>query len=120
MEKLTIQEEQAMVIIWQLGHCSVKEVLARYPEPRPPYTTLASVFKNLEGKGYVKGTHEGKTYYYDPVVTQSEYKRSRMAGFVKDYFSGSFKEMVTFFARDQRLSPEDLQDIIKEIESGEL
>lgn len=116
MEKLTIQEEQAMVIIWQLGHCSVKEVLELYPEPQPPYTTLASVFKNLENKGYVKGTHVGKTYFYDPVISQAEYKRTRMAGFVKDYFSNSFKEMVTFFAKNEQLSSEDLQEIIKEIE----
>ena len=118
MEKLTIQEEQAMVIIWQLGHCSVKEVLAQYPDPQPPYTTLASVFKNLESKGYVKGVHVGKTYFYDPTVTQAEYKRTRVAGFVRDYFSDSFKEMVTFFARDQRLTPKDLQEIIQEIENG--
>ncbi len=106
-----------MVIIWQLGQCTVKEILARYPEPVPPYTTLASVVKNLENKGYVKGIHEGKTYIYAPLIAQADYKRQRVSGFVKDYFSNSFKEMVTFFARDQKLSSEDLQDIIKLIET---
>ena len=118
MEKLTIQEEQAMVVVWQLGACTVKEIQARYPEPQPPYTTLASVVKNLEGKGYIKGTHAGKTYTYEPLISQSEYKRQRMTGFVRDYFSDSFKEMVTFFARDQKLTPDDLKEIITLIEEG--
>ncbi len=107
-----------MVIIWQLGQCTVKEILARYPEPVPPYTTLASVVKNLENKGYVKGIHEGKTYIYAPLIAQADYKRQRVAGFVKDYFSNSFKEMVTFFAKDERLTEDDLRDIIREIENN--
>lgn len=116
MEKLTPQEEQAMVIVWQLGACTVKDIQALYPEPQPPYTTLASVVKNLEKKGYVRGSHVGKTYTYNPLIAQSEYKRQRVTGFVRDYFSDSFKEMVTFFARDQKLSSEDLKEIIALIE----
>ena len=116
MERLTIQEEQAMVIVWQLGACTVKDIQALYPEPQPPYTTLASVVKNLEKKEYIKGTHAGKTYTYEPLIAQSEYKRQRVSGFVTDYFSDSFKEMVTFFARDQKLSPDDLKEIIALIE----
>lgn len=118
MEKLTIQEEEVMVYIWRLGSCFVKDVLAEYAEPKPPYTTIASVFKNLQNKRFLKAEKQGNTYRYIPLVRESEYKRKFMSGFVRDYFKNSFKEMVTFFAKDNKISPEELKEIIQEIEKG--
>lgn len=60
MEKLTMQEEEVMRLIWQIGPCFVKEILAKYADPKPPYTTLASIVKNLERKKYVKNKRYGK------------------------------------------------------------
>ena len=61
----------------------------------------------------------GNGYVYAPAIGENEYKRKFLARFVHDYFRSSYKEMVTFFARDEQLSPDDLQDIIREIEKGE-
>jgi Predicted transcriptional regulator len=118
MEKLTIQEEEAMRYIWQSEPCFVKDVLNRYDEPKPPYTTLASVFKNLERKKYIKAKRYGNVYQYDSVIAESDYKRTFMSGVVQNYFENSYKEMVTFFAKEQKISPEELQDIIKMIQKG--
>lgn len=117
MEKLTRQEEEVMQQVWRLGTCTVKEVLAQMAEPRPPYTTVASVMQNLKRKLFVSQRKQGKTYVYEPAVDESDYKRGFMSGFVRDYFRGSFRDMVAFFAREEKLSPEDLKDIIQEIES---
>lgn len=119
MEKLTKQEEEVMVHIWNLKECSVRDILNLMPHPKPPYTTLASVVKNLERKEYVKPQQKGNTYLYSPIVSESEYKRTFMSGFVRTYFENSYKEMVTFFARDKKLSAKDLKDIIDLIENGE-
>jgi len=119
MEYLTPQEEEAMLIIWRLGKGFVKEFLEQYPEPRLPYTTLASTVKNLERKGYVSSRRYGNTYEYTPVVCEKEYKKEFMSGFVKDYFSNSFSEMVTFFAREQNISADELKRIIRIIEKQE-
>ncbi|MDR0430275.1 MAG: BlaI/MecI/CopY family transcriptional regulator [Tannerellaceae bacterium] len=116
MNKLTIQEEEAMLSIWQLGTCFVKDILATYPEPKPPYTTIASIVKNLERKKYVKPKRIGNTYQYTPLIPENEYKRVFMNGVVRNYFENSYKEMVTFFAKDQKLSADDLKDIIDMIE----
>ena len=116
MEKLTKQEEEVMQLIWQLESCTVKDVLTLMPEPQPPYTTVASVFNNLKRKHYVAQERRGNTYVYTPAIRQSDYKRRMMAWFVHDYFSNSYKDMVTFFARNEEISPEELQDIINEIE----
>ena len=118
MEKLTMQEEEVMLYIWSLEECFVKDILAKYPEPKPPYTTVASVVKNLERKHYVKPSRVGNTYRYTPLIPESEYKRTFMSGFVRDYFANSYKEMVSFFARDQKISAGELKDIIDMIEKG--
>ena len=118
MEKLTIQEEEAMQYIWQLGSCTIKEILALMPHPQPPYTTLASVVNNLKRKKYVLQERKGNTYVYAPAVKEADYKRHFMAGFVRNYFRNSFKDLVSFFAHEDKISPEELQDIIDEIETG--
>ena len=118
MEKLTIQEEEAMIYIWDLGSCFIKDIVAKYPGQAPPYTTAASIVKNLERKGYVKPSRVGNTYQYTPAIRESEYKQSFMSGFVNNYFENSYKEMVSFFAKEQKLSANDLKEIINMIEKG--
>lgn len=118
MEKLTKQEEEAMRYIWQLDSCIVREILAKYQPPVPPYTTVASIVKNLEMKGYVKAKREGNTYRYTPLIAETEYKRTFMNGFVNHYFRNSFKEMVSFFAKEQKISTDELKEIIEMIERG--
>ena len=91
---------------------------AKYPKPAPPYTTVASIVKNLERKQYIRAARVGNTYQYTPLIRESEYKRTFMSGFVRNYFENSYKEMVSFFAKDQKISANDLKDIIDMIEKG--
>lgn len=118
MEKLTPQEEIAMQIIWQKGAGFIKDYLEVYPEPKPPYTTLASIVKNLEKKGFIRGRKYGMIIEYTPVVSEKAYKKKFMGGFVRDYFANSYKELVTFFAQEKKISPEDLKEIIGMIEKN--
>lgn len=118
MEKLTKQEEEVMKAIWQMGEGGVKEVLDLLPEPQPPYTTVASVIAKLKRMAFVDQKKDGKAYVYRPRIGEDEYKRRFMSGFVRDYFRNSFKEMVTFFAKEEKLSESDLKEIISEIEAA--
>lgn len=118
MEKLTIQEEEVMLYIWSMEDCFVKDIVAKFPEPKPPYTTVASIVNNLKRKGYVATKRFGNTYQYTPLVKQSEYKRNFVGGVVQNYFANSYKEMVSFFAKEQKISADDLKDIINLIEKG--
>ena len=119
MEKLTLQEEEVMLYIWELGECIVKDIVCKYAPPAPPYTTVASIVKNLERKRYVKASRQGNTYRYTPLISESEYKRTFMSGFVRNYFENSYKQMVSFFAKEQKISADDLKDIMEMIEKGE-
>lgn len=116
MEKLTNTEEQVMRVIWQFDKGLVKDFLEKMEDPKPPYTTLASIVKNLEKKGYLQAERIGNAWQYSPRIPEQEYKRKFMSGFVTDYFANSYKEMVSFFAKEEKLSPEDLREIIDLIE----
>ena len=104
MEKLTKQEEEVMRYVWKLDRCAVKQVLDAIPDPKPPYTTVASIVNNLKRKNFVKSERDGKGYVYTPSINEGEYKRRFMNGFVHDYFKNSFKEMVSFFAKEEKIS----------------
>ena len=116
MEKLTHQEEEMLLIIFQKGRGFIKDFLEIMPEPRPPYTTVASIVKNLERKAYLKSTRYGNTYEYAPTIDENEFKSKIMSGVVKNYFENSYKEMVSFFVEKQKITAEELQEIIKLIE----
>ena len=83
MDKLTQQEEEVMLYIWSLKECFVKDIVAKFPEPQPPYTTVASIVNNLKRKGYVEAKRYGNTYMYTPLIRQSEYKRTFIGGVVR-------------------------------------
>lgn len=117
MEKLTQQEEEAMQVIWETGGGFIKDFLEKLPEPKPPYTTLASTVKNLEKKDFVKGEKLGNSYRYLPQLKEEDYKKRFMKGFVGDYFKNSYKELVAFFAKDQKISAAELKEIIDMIEN---
>lgn len=116
MEKLSQQEEEAMQAVWQAGTGFIKDFLEQIPEPKPPYTTLASTVKNLERKGFVTAEKMGNSYRYSPAIDEQEYKKRFMSGFVSDYFKNSYKDLVTFFAKDKKISASELKEIINLIE----
>jgi BlaI family penicillinase repressor len=117
MEKLSKQEEDAMQAVWQCGQGFIKDFLDAIVEPKPPYTTLASTIKNLERKGFVQGEKMGNSFRYSPAIDEQEYKKKFMSGFVSDYFQNSYKDLVTFFAKEKKISTNDLKEIIKLIEN---
>jgi BlaI family transcriptional regulator, penicillinase repressor len=115
MEKLTLQEEEAMQLIWHNNGGFIKELLDSMPGDRMPYTTLASTIKNLQRKGYVKAVKYANAYRYEAAVAEEDYKKVFMSGFVSDYFKNSYKELVSFFAKEEKISADELGEIIKMI-----
>lgn len=120
MEKLTIQEESVMLHIWSLKECVVKDIINEMEDPKPPYTTVASIVRNLEQKGYLSSKKYGNVYVYSPKIKEDEYKKTFMSGIVKNYFANSYKELVSFFAKEEKISTSDLEEIMKMIEKGKV
>ena len=123
MDRLTQPEEDALRALWPLPAGGfVKDVLDGLPAlpgtpPRPPYTTLASTLRNLERKGYVRSEKLGNSYRFVPVVTADDYQRRSLGSLVKEHFQDSYKELVSFFAQENKISAADLQEIIRLIEN---
>ncbi len=116
MEKLTKQEEQAMLAIWRTGSGFAKDFLDKIEGEPPHYNTLVSTIKNLEKKGYVKSRKMGNMYQYSPALDEGEYKKQFLTSVVKNHFDNSYKELVSFFAEQKKISPKELKEIIDMIE----
>jgi BlaI family transcriptional regulator, penicillinase repressor len=118
MERLTRKEEEAMKVLWKAKKGFIKELLDLYKEPKPHYNTLSTLIRGLEEKGYVKHKAYGKNHEYYPSIEKAEYRKSFMKGVVSDYFGSSYKNVVSFFIEEKKISKEDLKTMIKIIEKG--
>jgi predicted transcriptional regulator len=119
MKKLTKAEEQIMQILWKLGKGFVRDIIQFLPEPKPAYNTVSTIVRILEKKRFVNHRAFGNTHEYYPVITKEAYTKAYVKSIMKDYFSNSFKEMVSFFAKDKNMSLEELEDI-KQLISKEI
>ena len=113
MKQLTKAEEQIMQILWDLKEGIVKEVVDGFDEPKPAYTTVATVLKVLEKKGFVDHKTIGNTHLFYPAVSKKDYTKFQFGSLLKDYFNGSFPKMATFFARENNLTIEELEEMMK-------
>jgi predicted transcriptional regulator len=116
MQKLTNKEEEIMHILWNLKKGFVKDVLAEIVEDKPHYNTLSTIIRNLEDKGYVSHTAYGNTHQYYPIVTKEAYRKEFMNTAIENYFNNSYKNMVSFFAEEQKISAKELREILDLIE----
>jgi BlaI family transcriptional regulator, penicillinase repressor len=117
MENLTHTEEETMQAVWRTGEGNIKSFMEHLDE-QIPYTTVASIIKNLEKKGYLSSRMIGNAYVYKPSITEGEYKKKFMGNVVKEYFDNSYKELVNFFVEQKKISAKDLKEIINLIEKG--
>ena len=114
-QTLTKGEAQVMNILWDMQHgACIADIQKQYPEPQPAYTTIATFLKIMEQKGFVEkrkcGT--GKTFVYSPLLSRERYRRMVMDDVKDTFFGGSAKSLVSFFAEEDELSQEDINEIL--------
>lgn len=120
---LTKTEFTVMSILWDINHSACgHDILERYPEPKPTYTTIATYMKILYEKGYVdyfKKDGGGKTQWYVAKVTRQEYTRQTMQDVKDSFFDGSLKSMLKFFVREEKLTVDDIRDLLDSLADEE-
>ncbi|GAA4056470.1 BlaI/MecI/CopY family transcriptional regulator [Flavobacterium chungnamense] len=116
MQKLTNKEEEIMHILWKLKKAFVKEVMAEITEDQPHYNTLSTIIRNLEDKGYVSHNAYGNTHQYFPIIALENYRKEFMNTAIENYFNNSYKNMVSFFAEEDKISADELREILEIIE----
>lgn len=117
MEKLTNKEEEIMRVLWRLEKAFVKEVLAELKDQKLHYNTVSTIIRNLEEKGYVSYKAFGKTHQYYPVISKDKYRKQFMSQATKKFFDNSYKNMVSYFAKEEKISAEELREILDIIEN---
>lgn len=117
MKELTKAEEEIMQVLWELDSAFVKDIIQQLPEPKPAYNTVSTIVRILQEKGSVGHEAHGKSHKYHPLVSKEAYTKSFMKGFVKKYFSGSYQQMVSFFTKQDDLSLQELEQLLKELKA---
>lgn len=118
MQKLTNKEEEIMQILWMLEKAFIKDILAEIKKDQPHYNTLSTIVRNLEEKGYVDHIAYGKTHQYFPKVQKEEYRNRFFNTAIDNYFNSSYKNVVSFFAEEEKISIDELKEIINLIENN--
>ncbi|HLT80453.1 MAG TPA: BlaI/MecI/CopY family transcriptional regulator [Cyclobacteriaceae bacterium] len=117
MKELTRAEDQVMQVLWKLEKAFVKDIIEHLPKPKPAYNTVSTIVRILESKGFVGHKAYGKTHEYFPLISREKYTRFYLSNVVKNYFDGSYRNLVSFFAKDQKLDIRELEQLIKEIKA---
>jgi predicted transcriptional regulator len=119
--QLTRAEMEVMSILWDCGKgMTTHEIIEQYPEPKPAYSTIATFLKILINKGFLgsrKLEGGGKTLVFHPLMTRDEYTNRVMKEVKSTFFGNSLKSMLSFFAKHEEVSEEDLKEIMKMISS---
>ncbi|WP_128547445.1 BlaI/MecI/CopY family transcriptional regulator [Larkinella soli] len=117
MEKLTAKEEEIMQVLWKMEQAFVKDMLPHFTDPPLHYNTVSTIVRNLEEKGYVGHRAFGNTHEYYPIITKEDYQnRFVLKKVVSEYFDNSYKNLVSYFARKDKISVDELKEIIHMIE----
>jgi BlaI family transcriptional regulator, penicillinase repressor len=117
MKELTKAEDQVMQILWRLEHAFVKDIVEEVPDPKPAYNTISTIVRILETKGFVDHKAYGKTHEYFPVVTKEKYTKFYLNNLLKGYFNGSFQNLVSFFAKENKMDIKSLEKLLEEIKN---
>jgi len=112
LRELTKAEEQVMQILWKMEEAIVRDLVDQFEEPRPAYNTVSTVLRVLEKKEFVNHKAYGTTYVYFPLITKKEYSKFQFTNLIKNYFNGSFPKMAAFFARENNLSIQELEEML--------
>jgi BlaI family penicillinase repressor len=110
-KELTKAEEQLMQILWEKKRAFVNDLLEVLPEPKPAYNTVSTVIRILERKGFVSHKAYGNTHQYYPLVTKKAYTKLTFKTLLNGYFSNSFEQMVSFFAKEEKLTLSEMEEI---------
>lgn len=116
MQKLTNKEEEIMKILWKLEKAFVKEILKKIKGEKPHYNTLSTIVRNLQEKGYVDHEAFGNTHRYFPKISKEQYRKRFVSTSIVDYYDNSYKSLVSHFAKEEKISVEELKEIIELIE----
>ena len=116
MKQLTKAEEQVMQILWEIKKGFVKDILEKFPSPKPAYNTVSTIVRILNKKGFVGFNAYGKTHEYYPIIEKNHYRSFYLKSMISGYFGGSFERLVSFFAKDNNMDINEMEELLKNVQ----
>ncbi len=116
---LSKTEEQLMEILWKHNNVFIKEIMEAYDDPIPANSTVLTLLKRMQDKGYVGYRMYGNSRQYYPLVDKKEYFEKHVNNLIKDFFDGSPLQFASFFTKSTNLSQDELLKL-KEIIDNEV
>ena len=117
MKQLTEKEEEVMRKLWTKDEMIAREVWELYPEPRPHFNTVLTFLRILEQKGWVKHRTIGNTNLYTAIVSKEEVGKNSLKTLIKNFFNGSAAGMVNALLKDEKLSDDEIKELIDLVEN---
>ncbi|MBD5233187.1 MAG: BlaI/MecI/CopY family transcriptional regulator [Bacteroidales bacterium] len=118
IQKLTDKEREIMQILWSEGPQTVRQLLERYPDPKPHFNTVSTTVRILEDKGFVAHEAGGHAYRYYAVADFDDFRNRSFADLVKSYFNNSYKSVVSALVEEEKISADELREILHMVENG--
>ncbi len=118
MKHLTNREEEIMEIFWEKGAIYVKDIVDEMPEPKPHYNTISTIVRGLEDKGFVGHEQFGNTYRYSAIISREEFSKDTIKSMVGKYFNKSYASVVSMFVEEEKISIEEIKELIKQAKSA--
>ena len=118
MQELTKAEAQVMQYLWEIKEGFVKDIVEKFPDPKPAYNTVSTIIRILEKKNVVGHKAFGRSFMYYPLITRESYKKTTTNQLVDNYFSGSVENLVSFFVKEKEISVDELEKILNEIKKS--
>lgn len=112
-QKLTEKEEEIMLLFWEHGPMFVRELLSRFPEPRPHFNTVSTFVRLLEQKGYLRHEAIGNSHRYIPAISRDEHSRSALRNVISRYFDNSLNGAISALVSDEKLSDTEIEELIR-------
>ena len=117
LKELTKAEDQVMQVLWKLERAFVKDIIEELPTPKPAYNTVSTIVRILETKGFVDHKAYGKTHEYFPVISKEKYTKFYLNNLLKGYFNGSFQNLVSFFAKENKMDVKSIEKLLEELKN---
>lgn len=116
-DQLTPKEEELMQLLWEHGPILISKLLELYPDPKPHFNTVSTVVRRLEAKGFVGHNDVGGSFHYFAKVEKENFRNRSFGNFIKNYFGGSYYGAVSSLVAEDKISADELKELLRLVEN---
>lgn len=115
-DQLTPKEEELMQLLWAHDPISISRLVELYPEPQPHFNTVSTVMRRLEAKGFAGHSDDSGTFIYYATARKEDFRSRRLGNFIKNYFGGSYFGAVSALVAEEKISADELKELLDLVE----